>query len=81
MKKIFAILALAVSCSVWAGPFEDGQDAYIKQDYARAVELYKVAAAQGNIMAQNNLGEMYLDGVGVAQDYTEALRLLNMSAV
>ena len=38
------------------------------------------AAAQGNALAQNNLGIMFEKGHGVAQDYAEAVRLYRLVA-
>ena len=44
----------------------------VKQDYAKAVELYQKAAEQGDASAQYNLGIMYKNGLGVKQNYTKA---------
>ena len=44
----------------------------VSQDYAKAKEWYEKAAAQGEVFAQYNLGEMYELGKGVAQDYAKA---------
>ena len=40
----------------------------VERDEKHAVELYTLAADQGNINAQFNLGNMYLDGRGVDKD-------------
>ena len=37
----------------------------VLQDYAEAVKWYRLAAAQGNAMAQANLGLRYAKGEGV----------------
>ena len=37
--------------------------------YARAAELYALAAAQGHVSAQCCLGSMYLNGNGTVKDY------------
>jgi len=58
--------------------FEHGQG--VAQDYAEAVRLYRLAAAQGHAGAQNNLGYMFENGQGVAQDYAEAVRLYRLAA-
>jgi TPR repeat protein len=42
------------------------------RDDAKAVSLYKAAAAAGLAAAQNNLGFMYAEGRGVKRDDTEA---------
>ena len=38
------------------------------QDYAEALDWYRLAAEQGDALAQNNLGGMYAKGRGVIQD-------------
>jgi TPR repeat protein len=52
----------------------------VVQDYAEAVRLWRLAAAQGHALAQFNFGCMFRDGQGVAQDYAEAVRLYRLSA-
>jgi TPR repeat protein len=52
----------------------------VAQDYAEAVRLYSLSAAQGNAHSQNNLGWMFDIGQGVAQDYAEAARLYSLAA-
>ncbi len=44
------------------------------------MRLWRLAAAQGNATAQANLGGMFANGEGVAQDYAEAVRLFRLSA-
>ncbi|MBR0202831.1 MAG: toll/interleukin-1 receptor domain-containing protein [Synergistaceae bacterium] len=51
-----------------------------KQDYSKAMEWYQKAAAQGNANAQNNIGYMYLHGLGVKQDYVKAMEWYQKSA-
>ena len=52
----------------------------VAQDYAQAVALYRLAAAQNLDAAQNDLGYMYHEGLGVAQDDAEALLLSQLAA-
>jgi TPR repeat protein len=52
----------------------------IKQDVAEAARLYRLAAAQGHDIAQNNLACMLADGRGVAQDTAESARLYRLAA-
>jgi TPR repeat protein len=59
--------------------YRNGRGGVVK-DYAEAVRLYSLAAAQGDARAQNNLGVMFYIGRGVAQDYAEAARLYRLSA-
>ena len=46
--------------------------AYNGKNYALALKLFEPLANQGNSEAQVRLGYMYLDGQGVAQDYSKA---------
>jgi TPR repeat protein len=52
----------------------------IKQDVPEAARLYRLAAAQGHDIAQNNLAVMLADGRGVAQDTAESVRLYRLAA-
>ena len=52
----------------------------VKEDHARAVELYKIAAARGDVTAQTIVGVAYYNGDGVAQDYAEAVKWLRKAA-
>jgi TPR repeat protein len=52
----------------------------VAQDYAQALALYRLAAAQNLDEAQFNLGLIYYYGSYVAQDYTEALRWYQLAA-
>jgi len=45
--------------------YNDGQG--VDQSYERAAEYYEVAARQGHASAQNNLGTVYANGLGVEQ--------------
>ena len=42
--------------------------------------MFRRAADQGDAHAQNNLGIMYLNGLGVTQDYRQALELFRRVA-
>jgi TPR repeat protein len=52
----------------------------VAQNYAEAVRLYSLAAAQGHADARFNLGYTFFKGQGVAQDYAEAVRLYSLAA-
>jgi hypothetical protein len=45
----------------------------VPRDYAEAMKWYRLAAAQGDALAQNNLGVMYRDSLGVPRDLDQAL--------
>lgn len=81
MKALIASLLFALSVgTAAAGPFEDGDAAYKRGDYATALKLWQPLADQGNATAQNNIGVMYDLGRGVPQDYAEALRWYKLAA-
>ena len=50
------------------------------QDFAKAAELYRKAAEQGNAKAQNNLAWLYIEGKGMAKDAAEGLKWLRKAA-
>jgi TPR repeat protein len=52
----------------------------VAQDYAEAVRLYSLAAAQGDADAQFTLGDMVENGEGVAQDRAEAIQWYRLAA-
>lgn len=49
-------------------------------NYQEAAAWLRKAAAQGNAIAQNNLGHMYETGRGVAQDHRKTVRLYREAA-
>jgi len=60
--------------------YRKGQDFEKKQSYAEAMRSYRVAAAQGNALAQTAIGNLYGMALGVPQDYGEALRWYRLAA-
>jgi uncharacterized protein len=66
------ILAVGFAGSVAAGPFEDGEAAFKRGDYATTMRLLRPLADQGNATAQYKLGVMYEEGHAVRQDYAAA---------
>ena len=67
------VFAVGLAGAAVAGPFEDGEAAYDKGDYATALRLWRPLADQGAANAQTNLGFMYRNGQGVPQDYAQAV--------
>ena len=53
---------------------DEGVAAYDRGDYATALREWRPLAEQGNAKAQYNLGAMYYSGLGVPQDYAEAVK-------
>jgi TPR repeat protein len=53
----------------------------VAQDYAQALALYRLAAAQNFDGAQSRLGHIYDHGLGVVEDDAEALRWYQLAAI
>ena len=68
------------SSVVFGDDYQDGFDAYNRQDYKTAYKLWLPLAEQGHAKAQSNLGLMYDKGQGVPQDYQEAVKWYRLSA-
>ena len=62
------------------GWLDDGRAARLRGDYATAVRLFRLAADQGDAIAQQYLGVMYIDGEGVPQNYAEAFKWYRLAA-
>ena len=58
----------------WPDQLKVGGAAYDRGDYATALKEFRPLAEQGNADAQFNLGFMYENGLGVPQDYAEAVK-------
>ncbi len=84
MKKLLKFcLALTICVSLplaYAATYEEGKQAYLAKDYARALEILKPLAEQGNSQAQITMGLMYDYGHGVPKDATESIRWYRMAA-
>ena len=76
-------LPLALPAMALASPqddYEKGLAAHKAKDYPEAVRWFRKAAKQGLAPAQNNLGNRYRTGLGVARDDREALRWYHKAA-
>lgn len=60
--------------------FKLGAAAYSEKRYDIAKVLFEQAVAQNHPDAQNDLGVMYLDSLGVSRDEIKAVRLFRLSA-
>jgi TPR repeat protein len=77
---VMLMLMLSFSHAAIAGDLEDAIAAAKKGDFATALRLWTPLAEQGDIEAQFNLGMLYADGKGVAQNYKTAVKLFMLSA-
>ena len=60
--------------------FQLGRAYNKNNDFSSALTQYRKAADQGYALAQNNLGVLYRDGRGVAQNYAEAAKWFRKAA-
>jgi len=67
-----------VAQSMLGKMYEGGRG--VKQDYAKAVSLYRKAAEQGSARGQEYLGFLYARGRGVPQDFVLGYFWLNLAA-
>ncbi len=65
------LVFLYLSGPAWAD-YGEGEAAYYQGDFETAFRELMPLAMQGNADAQGLIGDMYIDGTGVAQDYLEA---------
>ena len=75
---IFALVLLVIPAQ--AQDYDTGLAAYMRGDYATALQEWRPLAERGDAEAQFNLGLMYARGHGVAQDYITAHVWFNIAA-
>lgn len=82
MRRILFAVFLVVACTTFAaaGPIEDAESAYQREDYAVAERLFRPLAEQGDAQAQFCLGVMYRNGEGVQPDTQEAVKWFRKAA-
>ena len=90
LRKIFkplnvALAALFLATAAPAGADDKAQlqqaiTAYQSGDYNQAFKLFQPLAQQGDALAQNNLGVMYENGQGVAQNHQQAFTWFQRAA-
>ena len=78
--SVLTAVFLAMAGVADAGPFEDGQAAYDRHDYAAALQDWRPLADQGDVRAQVSLGMMYYNGQISPQDYAQALAWFRKAA-
>jgi uncharacterized protein len=72
---VIAALSAAVAYPLQssAGQYEDGMDAYLRNDYGVALKLWKPLAENNDVRAQAGMAKLYYAGLGVNQNYAQAL--------
>jgi TPR repeat protein len=74
------LLALAMPTCAIAGPYEDGDAAFHRKEYAIAMEFWQPLAEGGDARAQIGIAKMYLGGLGVPPDQELGLRWCKKAA-
>ncbi len=77
---VVAAAALGAASSLARADLQGGIDAYFDGNYAAALEKLKPEADGGDVIAQYFLGEMYLHGKGVDQDFEQAVAWYSRAA-
>ncbi|MFO1385905.1 MAG: tetratricopeptide repeat protein [Chitinivorax sp.] len=67
-----AVVAALLAAPAWAG-FAEGKAAAEKGDHATAAKEWKAAAEKGDVGSQVALGFLYQKGLGVKQDWKQAV--------
>ena len=82
MNKHAVLFFLFFLCSttVFAVSYEEGKQAYLKKNYALALEILKPLAEQGDSQAQITMGLMYDYGHGVEKNPAESIKWYLMAA-
>jgi len=63
-----------------ADAMDDASAAFLAKDHEKAAAIWRAQADKGDPAAQNNLGEMFFNGLGVARSDTEAVRWYRRAA-
>ena len=86
MRNMIATLCLTLAVLLGSAgmgvsaDFQKGVAAYIRGDYATALQEWKPLAERGDADAQYNLGVMFKQGNGVPQDYKQAAKWYRRAA-
>ena len=73
-------LSLLSSDAAWSADFDKGVSAWLKGDYATALQEWEPLAEQGDAEAQYWLGFLYHFGSGVTQNFEETAKWYRRSA-
>ena len=75
-----SLMLVTLAGAVVAGPLDDASHAIEHGDYATALQLLRQLASKDVAEAQHELGFMYYNGIGVPQDYEEAVKWYSLAA-
>lgn len=78
--RTVAFVALLLAEPAEAQDLQAGLKAAADGDYFTALKQWRPLAERGDAAAQNNLGALYANGHGVAQDYREAAKWYGLAA-
>lgn len=76
LSSVFCLTLTLWIQPVIAGPLEDADKAYRREDFATVLKLLEPLVKEGNPDAKTTVGFMYLHGLGVQQDGAKAHELL-----
>lgn len=81
MKRLVLVSTLVIGAAMpaFAG-WDEGQAAFQSKDWPTALREFAPLANSGHAGATSRLGHMYFEGIGVAKNETEGLRLLMVAA-
>ncbi len=71
---VFLFAGLGICTGSAVADFNEGLAAYLREDYATALEAFKPLAEQGHPTSQFYMGTLYYQGAGVPKDYSRALQ-------
>src|SRR5512135_2797449 len=77
---ICAAVLFTISTAATGVDLDQGVIDYGRRDYAAAIKEFRPLAEQGNAAAQNDLGNAYAEGHGVARDYVQAAKWYRKAA-
>ncbi len=60
--------------------FDKGLQAYEREEFAKALGIWRPLADKGDARAQLKIGAMYKSGIGVPEDFEEALKWYRLAA-
>lgn len=77
---ILACLLLTPTGGALADDFEDGLAAFNRGDGWTALRLWTPLAEKGDVAAEEAIGDLYMLGIGVPQDFAEGMKWIRKAA-